>query len=93
MGLPLPVSLFLRNRGGLVIVSGLSRNTLFTFCSLLYTLNRGTGSVDLGDTLCLNRPLGVKAIEKVYIARSLILLNKFEYVETLNKHIQEYYIS
>ena len=29
----------------------LSRNTLFTFCSLLYILYRGTGSVDLGDTL------------------------------------------
>ena len=29
----------------------LSRNTLFTFCSLLYILYRGTGSVDQGDTL------------------------------------------
>ena len=29
----------------------LSRSTLFTFCTLLYTLNRGTGSVDEGDTL------------------------------------------
>ena len=30
----------------------LSRSPMFKFCSLLYILYRGTGSVDWGDTLC-----------------------------------------
>jgi hypothetical protein len=32
----------------------MDRNTMFTFCRLLYTLYRGTGSVDYGDTLSLD---------------------------------------
>ena len=45
-----------------------SKNTLFTFCSLRYTLYNITGSVDYGHTLCAS-PLKkiVKDLEKLSI--------------------------
>ena len=48
----LKIYLFSATKQDRVGSSLLSRNTLFTFCSLLYTMYRGTGSVDYGDTLC-----------------------------------------
>ena len=51
------IYLFSATRQDRVGPSLLSRNTLFTFYSLLYTLHRGTESVDQGDTLWVGGPL------------------------------------
>ena len=54
----------------------LDRNTLFTFCSLLYTLYRGTGSVDQGDKLCSVPP---QPGRRKVLSAVLALLNQQHY--------------
>ena len=69
----------------------LSRNPLLTFWSLLYILYRGTGSVDLGDTLChrlANSPSMINRLVRKNKTKSNVKTKKI--IKSEKKHVYGY---